>query len=150
MGPAMARMLLSCLGLGLAGAAVAGTGGILGPAVAGLAGGIGANLATDLYKALDRRVAERFLDGWSSIDENHHVDRALRLADLVALRQVLVQFNETRKGDHNEVRRVREEHFATSLETFVKREIILAQSAAFGRESELTRQDRAIRIAVLN
>jgi len=52
------RTLLSCLSLGFAAAATTGVG-----AVGAVAGSIAGNLGTDLFRALDRGVAERFLDG---------------------------------------------------------------------------------------
>jgi hypothetical protein len=80
----MARTILSFLGLGLA--AVAATGataaltGMAGPeaiAAAAALGGVAGNFTTELCKVLHRPVAERWLEGRSGIDENHHVASAL-------------------------------------------------------------------------
>jgi hypothetical protein len=88
----MARTILSFLGLGLA--AVAATGataaltGMAGPeaiAAAAALGGVAGNFTTELCKVLHRPVAERWREGRSGIDENHHVASALRLAQLKAL-----------------------------------------------------------------
>ncbi|MCF8481445.1 MAG: hypothetical protein K9H25_13510 [Rhodospirillum sp.] len=81
--------MLSFLGLGLAAAALPPGG--LTVVAAGTAGAMAPNLATDLYKVLDRRVAERFFDHRRGIAENNAVIRALWLSHVNALRGVLKQ-----------------------------------------------------------
>ena len=146
----MSRTLVSSLGLGVAAAALTGgTGGLAAPLAAGLAGGVAGNLATDVFKALDRRIAERFLDGWSGIDENHHIERALRLAQIDALRITLKRFDDARATDQDPVRRSMANWFSHALAAFLKTETKVTQAVAFAKDGGLTPDERGIRAAVL-
>jgi hypothetical protein len=141
----MSRVLLSCLGLGAA-AALTLTGG----SVAGaFAGGLGGNLATDFYKFLHRRVAERFFDGWSGIDENHHVYQALRLAQIDGLRAILKRFDSGWAGDSEPSRRREAERFSGVLKNFLDRETNAAQALAFSSGVDVSAEEQTIRLKVL-
>ncbi len=120
----MARTILSCLGLGLATAAAAGTvAGLTGYsspeliAAGTVVGGVAGNLATDLCKGLHRPAAARWLEGRSGIDENHHVASALRLAQLASLHAILTNFDEARRSDWDDVRRNDADRFGAAAET---------------------------------
>lgn len=146
----MSRTLLSCLALGL-GAAACATGVLPVGTVAGsfagsVVGGIAGNLATDLFKALDRRVAERFFDGRSGIDENHHVDRALRLAHVNALRAILKRFDQTRATDFEPARRAQAERFSAALAEFLKNEFSAASTSEFATGAD---DEQTVRLVVL-
>ena len=141
------RTLLSCLGLGLAATALTGTHGLAGPLVASLAESTAGNLATDIFKALDRRAAERFLAGWSSIDENQHVERALRLAQINGLRAVLGRFDAARAGDPQIARQQEAERFSALLKRFLHREAKATQTPDF---AQVSADEQAIRRKVLD
>jgi hypothetical protein len=146
----VSRTVLSCLGLGLAATALTTTHGLATSFVTGLAGNTAGNLATDLFRALDRHVAELFLDGWSSIDENQHVARALRLAHINGLRAVLMRFNTARADDHNAARQQEAERFSDTLKRFLNRETKAAQTIAFGKGTNVTAVEQAIQLKVLH
>lgn len=144
------KTLLSCLSLGVT--AVALTGGpdaVLVPLAAGLASGIAGNLATDLWKALDSRVAEQFFRNRPSIDENHHVCRALRIAQLNALRAVLERFEVASAEAPDSDQRPNARRFSRDLRSFLKSATRAAQSDSFVAQLPSTDQDGAIRDAIL-
>ncbi len=146
------RTLVACLALG-AGAAVLTTAGGAGPAAAAaaalLGSGVAGNLATELFKLGDRRVAERFLDGFHGIDENHDIARALRLAQLRALRAVLVRFDAARAGDRDRARQAAAQAFSAMLTHFLDADIGAAQSDKFGSAPGVAADEAAIRRAVV-
>lgn len=149
----MSRTLLSCLALGLGAAALAAPGLALAP-VAGsfagsIAGGVAGNLATDLFKALDRRTAERFLDGWSGIDENHQVDRALRVAHVNALRAILKRFDQSRATDVELARRAQADRFSLALAKFLEAELSATRTSEFAMGAGVDGDDHAVRLVVL-
>jgi hypothetical protein len=143
------RTLLSCLDLGFAATALT-THGLAAPIIKGLAGNIAGNLATELFRALDRGVAERFLDGWFGTDENQHVYRALRLAQINGLRTILKRFNMVRAGDPSTGRRQEAKRFSDTLRRFLDREIEAAQSAGFAQGRNVTADEQAIRRRVVD
>ena len=119
----MPRTILRCLWLAAtaAGAAAIGTG-FSGPETAAIgmvAGGMAGNLSTDFFKILDQRVAGRFFDGHSGIDENHHVSIALRLAHLNALRTVFDRFDQLMKNEPDAELRHSAERFSHGLDNFL-------------------------------
>jgi tetratricopeptide (TPR) repeat protein len=143
-GMTMSRVLLSCLGIGAA-AAVSWTGGALGV----FAAGVGGNLATDLYKILHRRTAERFFDGWSGINEDRHVDRALRLAQINGMRAILKRFDSSRGTDPDPTRRREADRFSAAVNDFLGRETVSAQAPTFSMGPHVSEQEEIIRLKVL-
>ena len=153
---AVARTIVSCLGLGLAAATatagVAGLGASTSPeviAAAATLGGVAGNFLTELLKVLHRPVAERLLDGRSGIDENHHVVAALRLAQLSTLRIVLGRFDTVWPSDRDDARHQAAERFSHALKTFLDTETASAEKAGFDAEPEQAADERHIRDAVL-
>ncbi|MDR3517241.1 MAG: tetratricopeptide repeat protein [Azospirillaceae bacterium] len=116
------------------------------PLAGAVAGGLAGNLATDLFKFLHRRVGERFFDGWSGVDENHHVTRALRLAQINALRAVLTDFTAATAGDPDIARQHEARRFTEVLTDFLDRETKAAQAGAFTADED---RAQAIRYEVL-
>jgi exonuclease VII small subunit len=141
----MGRALLSFLGLGAA-AALTATGG---PVAGGIAAGLAANITTDAYKCLNRSLAERFIDGFSGIDENHHVNRGLRLAQINGLRSILQTFDDSRATDPNETRRREANRFSGEVKKFLARETTAAQGMGFSTGAGITADEQKIRLAVL-
>ena len=141
----MSRVLLSCLGLGAAAAVTLGGGTV----ASAFAGGLGGNLATDLYKWLHRRAAERFLDGWTGIDENHDISRALRLAQIDGLRAVLKRFASLNEGDPDARRHSEATRFVLVVKSFLDRETLVAQSTSLSNTLVVSTAEREIRAAVL-
>jgi hypothetical protein len=148
------RTVLSCLGLAFGAAALTATTGGVGPIAAGtvgaIAGGVAGGLGNKIWEALDRRVAERFFDGWHGIDENHHIARALRLAQIHALRAVLQRFDESKSGNPDPTRKAEADRFSRSLKDFLDAETRVAQDNVFGWGGDLTPDETAIRNAALN
>nr|WP_294504702.1 hypothetical protein [uncultured Rhodopila sp.] len=150
----MPRAILSCLGLGLATAAAAGaTAGVsgVGPeAVAAVAalGGVAGNFATDLCRVLYRPVAERWLEGRSGIDENHHVACALRLAQLKALGTVRERLDTPWFGQGDPEERQAAEAFSLALDRFLVDETGSAERPGF-QAGGLAADERVVRDAVL-
>lgn len=99
----MSRVLLSILGLTVVAAALSGSGTAV--AVAGLAGGVAGNLGTDLYKLLDRKVADRFLKRHRDLAPAPLAAATLRQAQTDALRQVLRRFDDARRGEDEDFSR---------------------------------------------
>nr|WP_294555758.1 tetratricopeptide repeat protein [uncultured Rhodopila sp.] len=150
----MARTILSCLGLCLATAAAAGvTAGVSGVspeavAAAATLGGVAGNFATDLCRVLYRPVAERWLDGRSGIDENHHVACALRLAQLKALGTVRERLDTPWFGQGDPEQRQAAEAFSLALERFLDDETGSAERPGF-QAGGLAADERVVRDAVL-
>jgi tetratricopeptide (TPR) repeat protein len=150
----MARTILSCLGLGLATAAAAGvTAGVSGVspeavAAAATLGGVAGNFATDLCRVLYRPVAERWLEGRSGIDENHHVACALRLAQLKALGTVRERLDTPWFGQGDPEERQAAEAFSLALDRFLADETGSAERPGF-QAGGLVADERVVRDAVL-
>jgi tetratricopeptide (TPR) repeat protein len=150
----MARTILSCLGLGLATAAAAGvTAGVSGVspeavAAAATLGGVAGNFATDLCRVLYRPVAERWLEGRSGIDENHHVACALRLAQLKALGTVRERLDTPWFGQGDPEERQAAEAFSLALDRFLVDETGSAERPGF-QAGGLAADERVVRDAVL-
>ena len=150
----MANTVRSCLGLalGAAGAATLATG-YTGPeaaAVAAALGGWAGNLTTDFFKILSCQVAERFLDGPSGIDENHHVSIALRLAQLCALEVVLERFHALIKREQDVKARDAAEGFGRRLKQFLEAETKATKGGKFTADPKNWIDERKIRLKVLN
>jgi hypothetical protein len=145
------------LSLGFAGvnfAAMATPGSALTTTVEGVLGGVlgdvAGNLLTNLFQVLDRRVADHFLEGRLGIDENQHIERALRLAQIKGLRVVLERFNRARAGDPQIARQQEAERFSALLKRFLDREAKATQTPDFAQGSEVTANEQAIRRKVLD
>lgn len=143
------RTVLATLGLGLLGAALTGgASAALTPLAAGLSGGVAGNLATDLFKRFDRNVCERFLDGWSGIDENHHIVAALRLAQIDALRALISRFKDSLGKDDDRASDAAGYAFSARVKSFLADETKVAQSRDFSKD-ETARDQRQDVIAML-
>lgn len=130
------RTVLATLGLGFLGAALtSGVSAAAYPLAAGLASGVAGNIATDLFKHLDRKVCERFLDGWSGIDENHHVVAALRLAQIDALRALTAKFEDSLGKEDNRLGDQAGFGFAARVRSFLSEEAKVAQARSFSAGS---------------
>lgn len=90
------RVLLTSLGIAIAGTAITNSGLPGAAALGGLLGGVAGNLATDFYKIAERQVADRILDRWNIHENNYCVYRELRLAQLEAAQLVLIDFDKSR------------------------------------------------------
>jgi hypothetical protein len=127
--------VLAALGLGFLGAALTGgVGGAITPLAVGLTGGVAGNLATDLFKHFDKKVCERFLDGWSGIDENHHIVASLRLAQIDAMRSLVATFEKSLGQNDDRIGDQYRAQFIERVKQFLSAETELAQKRNFSRD----------------
>ncbi len=136
----MLRTILATLGLGFAGAALAGGTALgAGPIAAGLAGGIAGNLATDVFNQLDRQMWDRFTTGWRGIDDQHHIVSALRRAELAAVRVIVERYVELMGAEDDRLGSQMADEVSVKLYRYIGREEKKAKSRSFDSPPELER-----------
>lgn len=136
----MLRTILATLGLSFAGAALVGGSALgAGPIAAGLAGGIAGNLATDVFKQLDRQMWDRFTTGWRGIDDQHHIVSALRRSELAAARVIVDRYVERVGAEDDRLGRQVADKVSAKLYRYLTREAKKAKSRSFEAPPELER-----------